>query len=102
MKCNCQAMTMNRQYPILQILEKSQTADVLTEGKSLTKVQDNSHDKNNVLLKESGSGYKNVKEVEFPVIDVEMENNNEYVKKIKTPGDAQVSVREMSARLSQR
>ena len=64
----------------LWILEKSQTADVLTEGKSLTKVQDNNHEKNNVLLKESGSGYKNVKEVEFPVIDVEMENNNEYVK----------------------
>ena len=31
-----------------------------------------------------------------------MENHNEYVKKIKTLGDAQVSVREMSASLSQR
>ena len=72
----------------LRILEKSQIADVLTEGKSLTKVQDNSHDENNLLLKESGFGYKNVKEVDFPVIDVEMENNNEYFKKIKTLGDA--------------
>ena len=41
-----------------------------------------------------------MKEVEFPVIDVEMENHNEYVKKIKTVGDAHVSVREMSASLS--
>jgi hypothetical protein len=85
------------------ILEKPQIAHVLTKGKSLTKIRVNRHNENIALLKDSGSGYKNVKKEEFAVIDVEIENDNECVRKRKTPEYAQVSVTKvLSASLSQR
>ena len=85
------------------ILQKSQTAHVLTKGKSLTRIQVNRHNENNALLKDSGSGHKNVMEEKFPVMNVEMENNSQCVWKRKTPEYAQVSVTKVSsASLSQR
>ena len=77
------------------ILVKSQIADVLTKGISLTKNQDNNPDESNALLKELRYGYINIKKKEFVVIDVKMENDNGYVRKRKTSKDAQVSVTEV-------